>query len=192
MHPVIIALAQRFGARIVERCASDSQVFDGESIASYYRINNYDDNYDQVIGTELRWMTDHDLLHEIGHWIAAPTEQRDLPEFGLFPLLYEKGCDYSRLPPTGVVDSDEGTVQEFFAEMFSVIVGKYYNLSIELSNANDNKWLLEHCHTWDSYLCDKINRAIFDGNEKEFWIAMIRFNDFLRSAPCQFLRSLES
>lgn len=65
-------------------------------------------------------MSEHDILHEVAHWVVARPEQRDLPEFGLGSL----GSDQAPL----VVDPDEADTQEKAACLLSAMWAVHYGI----------------------------------------------------------------
>jgi len=169
MHPAIQMLADKFGVRIAERCASDSWQFDGESIATTHR------KYTSIIHN-----SDHDLLHEIAHYAVAAPEQRDLPEYGLALAIVPGQCyGHFRNPDGtidgkfsqvagGLVDDDEQKIQEHMAQLLCVHWGMVYGISPVLSSEPSARITA----SWEAYLLYKIDEA---GNT--FWLAMIRLRE---------------
>lgn len=168
MHPSIQFLADHYGVKLRDRSATDSFVFDGESIATHWHHQEWDDDCKKVLFRERMEMSDHDLLHEIGHFVAAAPEQRDLPEYGMMPIAHLYDYDASMLPADGVVDVPEMNIQEHMAQMLCVMWGNRYGLSIEFSEERIKP------KTWDEYLMWKYLEVCQTGNETNWWTAMIR------------------
>lgn len=183
MHPSIQNLANRFGILLVDRNASETWIFDGTSIATYYNWRGDD---------ELVHFSDHDLLHEIAHWIAAKPEQRDLPEYGLAlgiasevramgpkGLLWDdEGC--KRIMWTlnlmdGLVDREEQDIQEFLAQLICIKLGPLLGISPAMS---EEKYIDSgFTQNWDVYKAAKFLHAKKAGLEFLWRIAETRLFD---------------
>ena len=149
------ALADALGCKLVERNASESFVYDGESLALYCQYGG--DEYN-LAPHPRQYATDHDILHELGHLAGAPEEQRDLPEFGLSVgvvvgdalgprVLYRTWKDRLAICDGVVMDKREEDIQEFFAQMFATFFGMVWNLSVGFGYNNpEDIW-----KTWDNY-----------------------------------------
>lgn len=136
MHSMIQRLLEANKIQVSSRvCGGDpifQPVWNGQDLALYWLKAEYN-NDDQVISTENIPLSDHDLLHEIAHWIAAAPEQRDLPEYGLGPIAFQT-YHIDNIP--SVVDSEESSVQEHLcwllfgrkkmSQKIEVIVGDVY------------------------------------------------------------------
>ncbi len=85
MHPAIQALADRYNIKISNRVCGghglNEPAYNGKDIASRYLLVKYDETMDEdyPISSSAHHFSDHDLLHETGHWVAAKEEQKDLP-----------------------------------------------------------------------------------------------------------------
>jgi len=86
MHPTIAKLASEIGAEFSPRCATDSWIYDGRTIALTYRTDRCrwkgPNENEWIRGVKKRFM-DHDNMHELFHFLVASKEQRKLPEYGL-------------------------------------------------------------------------------------------------------------
>lgn len=69
VHARVSTLAGLLGVPLVDRSATESYVYDGQSIATR---STPDFHY-----------TDHEVLHEVCHWMVAWPEQRSRPDYGL-------------------------------------------------------------------------------------------------------------
>ena len=166
LHEAVINLAHQLGAKLADRNASESWMYDGHSIALWKHTPSgpdYCDIYRRVDFTE------HDILHELGHYVAAAPEQRDLPEYGLeWGLVVSDALgprDGTYRSPDGsvlfecssykgrwnlmslVLDKEEEEIQEFMAQQFCILVGARLGLSPLLSLG-----IKHDCfNSWDSY-----------------------------------------
>lgn len=156
------------------RYSSDSWCYDGDSIAlmKHGKIEKEGEIYDEVNYTE------HDILHEIAHWIVASNEQRLFPEYGLalgivdqYALgTYKDGIRdqngiltseaYSSDIFDGFLDKEEQELQEFVTQKITIFLGRLFNVE---SNLSDWKG------TWDQYedfKQDSLNKESIEFIEK--------------------------
>jgi hypothetical protein len=172
VHKIVMALANHYGIALSERaCGGDDlnqPVWNGHNLATLHCLAEYDDD-EQIINREYRDLSDHDLLHEIGHWIIAAPEQRDLPEYGLGALAFTTYHFYHSCPE--VVDHREAQVQEMMTQLFSVWMGERHGVSVFMSDYV--QW--SQSLTWESYLEYKIKEHIELDRAEMFWEALIRF-----------------
>jgi hypothetical protein len=144
---VIFLNNKGFKIELKDRNSSDSWNYDGKTFA----LREGD-----------RYYSDHDILHEIGHWFAANFEQLDLPEFGLAfgivngnaygPLGGEFRNSFGELKYSslkndvmlGLVDLEEQNDQEWLAQQFCIYFGKKLGLSVKLFNEDTFQ-------SWDHY-----------------------------------------
>jgi hypothetical protein len=135
VNPLVQALADRVGVKIAPRTCGgypiNIPVFDGQSIATHWLHVELHPETDQIIGDTQIPLSDHDFLHEIGHFLAAHPEQRDLPEYGLGALAFNTYHFYDACPE--VVDYKEGQIQERISQLLSIFWGKALGLSWTLS-----------------------------------------------------------
>ena len=176
MHPVIQQLAQRYGIVLEDRCCGGHDlkqpVWNGKTLATKHLQAKYDSITDQYQFSEVP-LSDHDFLHEIGHWVVAAPEQKDLPEYGLGAVAFSTYHFAHECPE--VVDHKEATIQEFLTQLLCVYWGKKYNLSHLLSS--EPEWDIG---SWDNYLNYKIREVVLlnrgdHGQVENFWTALIRF-----------------
>ena len=133
---IVRKLAASVGIPVTRRCANHTWTFDGATIADYWVSERRD-----VVP-----YTDHDILHEIGHFLAAAPEQRDLPEFGLFPInRYCEGIGSTSPDYDGLVDQHEQSAQEIVTQFLALRMGRALGVSPILSEYP------EWCITWDEY-----------------------------------------
>lgn len=186
IHPAIYELADRYGVKIEDRDATKSWIFDGKSIATYYTNPH-------KMSRSVRF-TDHDILHEIGHYVAAKPEQKDLPEYGLSPgivvpyvfggpggpfmdedfnFIYHQATKYYE---EGVVDDSEQETQEQMAQLLSCVWGKQYGLSVALSESSDPLGDLSNL-SWKEYLQYKIDNAQNKFTYNARWEALFRLKE---------------
>jgi hypothetical protein len=149
MHPMIPQLAKRYGVQLSDRIAIDTNnglpptfkysnaIYNGKDLAT--RVQNWecvyddDDNVKEVIKTKVVDQLDHMLLHDIAHYVVAKEEQKDLPEFGLGSPVYGEplGSDFQRTIDCvpSVVELGESDIQEYMAQLLSIMWGKEYGIS---------------------------------------------------------------
>lgn len=159
MHRDVLRIATHFGVRIANRSATNNHIFDGKTIATYGGW------------PQRQTFSDHDLLHEIGHFVAASPEQRDLPEYGLGSVV-----DAGELYCTNVVDWEEGDTQEYMTQFLSVFWGMTYNISPHLSEGTPEGY----ADTWEHYLHNKIREVCVLGLGNcvsRMWTALIRLHE---------------
>jgi hypothetical protein len=173
----VINLANNLGASLSERVAHDSYLFDGKTIALYGRryLNRkrfggrLGLNVDEVDPVEMVPFSDHDILHELGHWVMAEECQKDLPEYGLTigiaalafgprggEFLTETGKLRDNIYPDalmGVVDRDEADIQDCGAQLLSSYWGRTLNISVSLSSEPN------FFRDWDHYDLHKIEQS---------------------------------
>ena len=192
MHPAIEMLATKYGIKIAERCASDSFVFDGETLATWYCKGGraFVDPFDGQAypeGEHIRY-TDHDLLHEIAHFVVAEPCQKDLPEYGLFVGIGNEGirsyanAEFQKLLPDyqGLVDSKEQDIQEYMVHFLCAYWGQKYGISPKFSSHPESATGA----SWEAYLLYKTNEY----NERfveteQSWKALFRLQEMLAGAP---------
>ena len=160
LHEAVINLANQLGIKLADRNASESWMYDGHSIALWkYTASGPDYWVD---------FTEHDILHELGHYVAAAPEQRDLPEFGLeWGAVVSDALgprDGTYRSPDGsvlfkcssykgrwnvmslVLDKEEEEIQEFMAQQFCILVGARLGLSPLLAGEEHDCF-----NSWESY-----------------------------------------
>ena len=170
MHPKVQEIADHFGVVLSSRL--------------YPRTEGYDDSvqflrYDgKSIATG--GANDHDVLHEIGHWVASFSEQRDLPEHGLgtpsygTPIGYVRGREDITIP--AVVDEEEAEVQEYMTWFLCILWGQAYGIPSVL------RLYPGYGDTWEMYLDRKLNKECFytteeeENHDRKVWTALIRLH----------------
>lgn len=130
IHPAVLALSRRHQMFFAGRNCVNDYVWNGESLAISYLSNR-----------TLMDFSDHELLHEICHYIVAKPEQRDLPEYGLGQVI--PNARYVE----DVVDYEEAFYQENLAQLLCIQFGKAHGIFPFLSQAPELS-----LPTWDSYL----------------------------------------
>lgn len=170
MHPAVQGLADRYGIKLSSRVCGgfdlNQPCWNGEDLATrWLDVTGY--IWSEPTACAAVPMSDHDILHEIGHWVAAAPEQRDLPEYGLGALVFSTFHFADKCPE--VVDEDEGRTQEFLTWLLCIYWGKKYNLS-PVSSEELNVPIYV---SWDAYTGYKFLMGL--KNEVLFWTALIRF-----------------
>lgn len=172
MSPEIQRLADQFGIQLEDRCCGGHDlkqpVWNGKTLATKHLRVKYDGR-DEVVSRWEEPLSDHDFLHEIGHWLAAFPEQKDLSEYGLGAVAFSTYHFYHECPT--IVDKDEAGIQEFLAQLLSIHWGQKYNLSPKLSSEPTT----EITTSWETYLSYKIQESIKYNWTEDFWKALIRF-----------------
>lgn len=159
MHEAIQMLADRYGIKIKDRNANDSYIYDGKTLATHVT----DPETNKVV-----YFSDHELLHDILHYVAASEYQRSWPEYGLYiGVVYSwvrgpKGVDIrnsvggNHCIREGLVDLDEQLAQEVFIQLLTPHFGRKYNISPERTAS-----LLTgrgSYNSWDEFKQERINR----------------------------------
>lgn len=149
--PRILTLAEKVGLKLSTRDSYMGYFFNGKDLALKYN---------------LQWISDFDLLHEIGHIFACEEAQKDLLEYGLGGAIANENNLYCE----DVVDENEQFIQETLAQLFSVYFGMLCKLPFK-GNFDD------YANSWETYLAVKLT---FDPQEKDWhdwaWKALIRFD----------------
>jgi hypothetical protein len=173
MHPVILALAKHFGTKIENRNCFENHIFDGKSIAMFGSIW-FQDGDGECVRKPIEF-SDHDLLHEICHFVVAAPEQRDLPEYG---VGNPHECGEVNTPAVvgewrdedwGFNWNNEGQIQEGMAQFLSVLWGTHYDISSRLSREE-----VFFAPDWNAYLDCKIAEAIKINHIEFAWEALFR------------------
>lgn len=163
-HPAIYMLLEKFNLKLEERNASDSYTFDGKTIATHYTSNDLsmyglrpvkdylcrDRNnsifyFKEKYHDDIIFYKDHDLLHEICHFIVASTGQRLLPEYGMHIGVTQAGAfgKFRNLLNENMFELDYDNLwgyndklninlclsQDYAAQLLEVYFGKKYNIS---------------------------------------------------------------
>lgn len=146
MHSIITVLANRYKIPISGRACGGGDLnqpcWDGKNLATYWVRFEYNDN-DVCIVQHRVPISDAELLHEIGHYVAAREEQRDLPEYGLGAVVFTTYHFWDSCP--SVVDEVEGFVQEFLAVLLEVYWGQLNCLPFVLSYGADWAKSKQYC-----------------------------------------------
>lgn len=125
------------------RFSFDSWVYDGDSISTY---EDYKKPY-----------TDHDILHEIGHYVAAHPDQLLFPEYGLqlgvvdfyaFGPIASEFRDktgkliWENIKPVqnGLINFEEQQKQEQVAWLFGIHYGPILNLKANTKDYENYTW----------------------------------------------------
>lgn len=172
MHPMIQVLADRYGIKLSDRVAADTDrgmpdwftydqaLYNGKDLATrvqrwkiqYTGNDEWDHLEERSIQTVVESMTDHEIMHDIGHYVAASAEQKDLPEFGLGTTIYgkslndENDSDWGKMAVPAVVEEQEGRIQEYMATLLSIKWGRQYGINPDLTSSK----MLPNM-TWDEY-----------------------------------------
>ncbi len=131
IHPAICDLANNAGVKLANRLVSRSHVFDGETIGLWW--------YNQTLKICFP-LSDHEILHEVCHYIVADQCQKDLPEYGLGSVgsMGQKYCPR-------VVDIFDSEMQEFAVQILCIRYGRRHGISHLLGE------MPTYCKSWDDY-----------------------------------------
>jgi hypothetical protein len=164
MHPKIMELATQYGVVFSDRDATGDYLYDGKTIA---------------IRNQRGMFLDHDLLHEVVHFIIAAPEQKDLPEYG----LGTSASNQCSLETPNVVDNDmlgeEASIQESMVQFMCIKWGMQYSISPKLQEGYDapswhHYWELKEMESqFCTYQCGGDIR--FDGVKRR-WLALFRLH----------------
>lgn len=177
MHSSVKALFEKYQIPVSDRvCGGEpilQPVWNGMDLALFWCKTKWNRETDVIDSTEYIPLSDHDLLHEIAHWVVAAPEQRDLPEYGLGAVAYNTyHIGEVKLPD--VVGSDEGSIQERLCWFVCCYWGMKHHISSVLSAEPG------YAPTWEVYLNHKIQESLEHKPELS-WEALIRF-DRLRNS----------
>lgn len=169
MNPRVPLIAESVGVRLNNRLATRHHLFDGTGISLWW----YSKGLRRVMP-----MSDHDIIHEIGHYAAAAPEQRDLPEYGLGSADGSHGQRYSPY----VVDLKEAEIQECTAQLLSIYWGRKYDLCPYFSDAPN------YATSWNEYELIKFG-PVYDRHDgwvhrfsmKAYIEALQRFDNILNN-----------
>lgn len=181
MHSIITVLANRYKIPISGRACGGGDLnqpcWDGKNLATYWVRFEYNDD-DVCIVQHRVPISDAELLHEIGHYVAAREEQRDLPEYGLGAVVFTTYHFWDSCP--SVVDEVEGFIQEFLAILLEVYWGQLNCLPFVLSYGADwaSDWQELFVKERDKYLYGQENESY---SRKGMWEALIRFRKLLEA-----------
>lgn len=177
MNPVIQDLANYYGVKLSDRVAVNTDrgiprnfthadaIYNGKDIATKVRCF-----------CKVKEYLDHDLLHEIAHYVVADEAQRDLPEYGLGTVIYghrlgEQIMLYEGAAIPSVVNQGESEVQERMAQLLSIVWGERFGLSARLLDT-------EYVSYWSEYLSIKTYEASSWNNAQTYlWTALIRLRE---------------
>lgn len=135
LNPNVLRMAKILGVKIEDRAINNSYLFDGKSIGTHFYhcqwvgngiINSYgfeEEDLVRIEGLAPIYLTDHDIMHDVLHYVCAAPEQRDLPEFGLGYVggMYQE-CVVE------VVDTDEANKQEGIVQLLCCYFGTKFGL----------------------------------------------------------------
>jgi hypothetical protein len=170
LHPKVVELANQFGVKLANRSCFDSNAFDGETIALAFTKGRWELNEDPAKDVHIQisshYFSDHEVLHEIAHFVVAEPEQKDLPEYGLFNILP------STKPNPMVVDEEESNIQECMAQYLCIKWGTEYNITCRFFSEK-----FTESENWESYWNYKHSKEEVErfGNEK--WTALVRLRE---------------
>lgn len=173
----IIELARHVGVELSQRHALGSYVYDGQSIAL-----RRDDTFEYL---------DHEVLHEVCHWMVAMPEARSLPDFGLSVgvadtlasggdghltvmlneyKLYTKGEHGRQLPDGGklYVSKVEEYEQEMATQVMCAYIGSRLNIDpmIRTFDPETGVGAPGEARTWDEYAVSVAQRLSPDGDRE--------------------------
>lgn len=133
---------------IEDKISTELVRFDGKSLSTKMKLLN-----DRIVK-----FNDHYYIHEIGHWLFASEEQRNLSDFGFVQPGQYLGSSLNHYisleehdPQYLPTDSEhiEAYTQEVLAQLFSIYVGKKYKLKAQFYTNQDQ---LFSWHNYETYL----------------------------------------
>ncbi len=137
----LYAIAKLFGAPLSERVIRKGEIVYDE-YGEDYPGTPYYDGKDIATRREDLPMTEHEVLHEIAHWVVASDDQRRLPEYGLGYIALKYQANSVPVLPEGV-----GGTQEMITWVFCLLIGREFGLSPALPDLP--------VISWDEYLAVK-------------------------------------
>lgn len=153
----VLRLAKILGVKIEDRSVDNSYIFDGKSIATHFYHCHWvgkgkrdaygfeEEDLVRIPGMSPVYLTDHDMLHEVLHFMVAAPEQRDLPEYGLGyvgSMCQEFVVD--------VVDIDEANKQEGIVQLLCCYLGSKFGLHPQFCVVgNDPEY--QTLNSWETY-----------------------------------------
>lgn len=169
MHPAIKILAERYVVQLSDRVSY--YVFEPKN----YILPTYDG---QTLSTQhlkygkVESIPDIDLLHEIGHYVAASQEQRDLPEYGLGTQVYGRKLKVNCIP--AIIDKKESEIQEFLASFLAILWGRAYGIkpASYRGDWNDEFWPHLLRTEWEKEPIKSLAQI------ENCWLALYRFQEW--------------
>lgn len=174
--PVVKAIADHYGITIADRVCGGGNIlkpcYDGTTIASQWC--EFSRNYDQggrcSFTQRIVDLTDHDLLHEIAHWVVGEPEQRTIPDFGMGPVVFGTSDIFTQQVEIGY---HERLQQEMTCWLVGEHWGRRHNLPATLS------FEPSYAPSWDEFQQKKAEQGKQFG---EWWVrAHKKFNELLQS-----------
>lgn len=193
MNPIIRSLCADLGIPTSDRNLADSWVWDGQTLATRKNRHELIEGSDDDFVSHLTDLMDHEILHEIGHWLAcSDPDQRLFPEFGLrcrFAFPDAMGGQYPDIKDLafwdGLIPGHEQDIQEHLAQFIAVYLGKQLGCSSALPDSKG------HWETWDEYLQFKDAEAQEYGFIEVRETARERFRDLMIRAAMGAARGFE-
>jgi len=154
MDPRLRKLAEQVGIRIEERSCDRDFLFDGETLATHFypcewvgtgkfsEWGTEEEDFVRRKDSDPVYLSDHDFLHEIMHYLVAAPEQLDLQEYG---LGYTGSYNQEYCPD--VADAEEAYLQEKTVQLLCCYVGSRLGLRVDLIDAPG--W--DGCSSWPAY-----------------------------------------
>ena len=181
MHPGIKTLADSLGIELSDRNINESWAWDGLTLGTKKKCylpfdQTMDDDEDAFIEVEL---SDSELLHEIGHWVACvDPEQRLFPEYACIMGIAFPGCigstddgyqdegvyENATAFNEGLIPQDEQTIQEFVAQMLSAHWGEKLGC---VCSWDYGTWTFPN---WQDYIAFKEQEASNVLNKHKLWV----------------------
>ncbi len=189
-HPTILMLLDKFNLKLENRNASDNYTFDGKTIATHSHICtvflhglNEDRRerpnrfaFNELYGkNDIVYYTDHDILHEVCHFIVATEKQRSIPEYGLHigvtlagafgnfrkvkhecnEIIYE--IDNERLwLYNDKVHMEKSFIIDYAAQLLEIHLGRKYNIPAKFACGVRNRFIVTEDH-WSDFYDVRIN-----------------------------------
>lgn len=179
MHPSVKKLLEKYQIPVSDRVCGGvpvlQPVWNGSDLATQWVKTCWDDQGgEEIYSTTNIPLSDHDLLHEIAHWVAAAPEQRDLPEYGLGAIAFQT-YHIGEVALPDVVGGEEGCIQEMLCWLLCCYWGTKYQIDPFLSESPG------YASSWEDYLITKIDSFLKDECLRSFWTrlfwtALVRFD----------------
>lgn len=148
VHPEVRELASHVGMTLAMRHTWRRPIWDGETLGLFF----YNRHVKQFMP-----LTDHDILHEICHYMAAKDYQRDLPEYG---LGYVSAFHGSQTYNPNVVDDFgyESEAQEMSTWIMCCMLGPHMGIS-SLMGEQRKGFFSSSTQGWDTYFRYKLDEV---------------------------------
>jgi hypothetical protein len=137
----------------------DSLSYDGETIATYVHKG--------------RAFEEGEILHEICHYVAATSEERRLPEFGMVarPSMKMMGIrdgsvdDYFKRAPTPIIERPQRHIRECATQYLHHGVAIVLDMCPAVPKVKWEIWTRAYQHKWNTLGVDWLRSQGYDPDE---------------------------